>query len=226
MTVTPVFATGEQELTPTWTTYLDVKKDVRPWLQASDVPGTADTEAKLRLYTESACWWVQNYLGKPIGATTIKRRFSGWSGFNGAYLPLPYYPVLKVNKVIEWWGVSGPHELKEQTPAEQVGAEAFQIDNTLGYLIRTFQGLVQRPWFPGSKNIEVEWEAGFNPVPPDLKTATLQLVAHRWRREQQASVSGSPVPLGTDPEMVAPGYFGEPPEVRQTLDTWKQVGIG
>src|ERR1700730_1275888 len=136
MTATPVFAAGQQEETPSWQPYLDVANDVRPWLQFGDIPGEANLEAKLRLITEAACYRVQNYLGKPITPTLFARRFSGWSGFNGAIIPLPYYPILKVVKAVEWWGVSGPHEVLEQTPAEQVGAEAFQIDNTHGYLIR------------------------------------------------------------------------------------------
>jgi hypothetical protein len=223
-TVEPVFATGQQEETPAWVPYLDLMDDVRPWLQFNVTGSEQQTEAKLRLVMEAACFWVQEYLGKPIAPTLFARRFSGWSGFNGAYIPLPYYPILKVVKVVEWWGVSGPHELKEQTPAEQVGAEAFATDNTRGYLVRSFQGLVARPWFPGLKNIEVEWEAGFNPIPPDIKKATLELIGHEWRKEQQAVQGGGTGPAGMEHEEA--GYFGEPPSIRKTLDLRKQVGLG
>jgi hypothetical protein len=225
MTATPVFAPGQQEETPVWQSYLDVMEDVRPWLQFN-TSGEPQVEAKLRLITEAACYRIQNYLGKPIGPTLFARRSNGWPRSTGAYLMLPYYPILKVIKVVEWWGVSGPHELKEQTPEEQVGAEAFQVDNTRGYLVRTFQGLIPRPWFPGSKNIEVEWEAGFNPVPPDLKKATLELIAHEWRREQQASEAPGPAPAGGGHDEPPLGYYGEPPDVMRVLTLYQQVGIG
>src|SRR5215472_12330952 len=142
MTVTPVFATGQQEVTPEWSSYLDLRNDVEPWLQET-IPAGEEQRKKMQLILDFCCQWTQRYLGKPIAPTTFTRRFSGWSGFNGAILSLPYYPVIEVKKVVEWWGVSGPHELKEQTPAEQIGAEAFQLDPLRGHLIRTFVGLVQ-----------------------------------------------------------------------------------
>jgi hypothetical protein len=223
MTVTPVFAVGQQELIPTWSNYLDEQQDVRPYLQFGDIAEPL-TDTRLQLIVDFACTWVQNYLGGPVAPITVARRFNGWSGFNGAILPLPYYPILKVKKVVEWWGVSGPHELLEQTPAEQIGAEAFQVDNTRGYLIRTFVGLVQRPWFPGSKNIEIEWEAGYNPVLPDIKIATLELIAHWWRNTQQASRSG---PAGEyDPEVATGMWAGVPHRVTSLLAPYARLGIG
>src|SRR5271167_3075670 len=110
--------TVQQEVAPQWTTYLDVQNDVMPWLQFGVVPEAA-VEVKLQSITNMACQWAQGYLNKPIAPTKFFRRFSGWTGFNGAYLCLPYYPVIEVESCVEYWGTSGPHILTEQTPANQ-----------------------------------------------------------------------------------------------------------
>ena len=223
MTAKSPFASGQLETTPEWQTFLDINDDVKPWLQDSSV-STQEQDAKLRLIVDDCCWWIQNYLGRPIAPTTFTRRFSGWSGWNGAVIALPYYPVLATPKVVEWWGTSGPHELVEQTPEAQGGGEMFQLIPLTGQIVRSFQGLVQRPFFPGLRNIEVEWQAGYNPVPPDIKTATLRQVAHEWRKEQQASRS-APAPAGAEPEY--PGFMaGLHPDVKARLSSYLQTGIG
>jgi hypothetical protein len=226
MTVTSPFASGQLEQTPQWSNFLDEQTDVRSYLQFGGIAEPA-VDARLQLIVDFACQWVQNYLGRPIAPTTFTRRFSGWSGWNGAIISLPYYPVLRVVKLVEWWGTSGPHELKEQTPEAQGGGEMFQLAPLQGQIIRSFQGLVQRPFFPGLRNIECEWEAGYNPVPADIKIATLELIAHWWRNTQQASrsVGGASV-QEYDPE-VGPGMWqGIPHRVVALLSPFTQQGIG
>jgi hypothetical protein len=216
--------TVNQELTPQWVNYLDLQEDVKPYLQFPH--GVSESDTKLQLVLDMCCTWVQNYLGRPVAPTEFFRRFNGMSGNTGAYLSLPYYPVIEVEKVVEYWGTSGPHELAEQTPTEQGNSEMFQLDPLRGVLSRTFQGLVLRPWFPGARNVEVTWKAGYNPVPADIKLATLELVAHWWRNTQQASRS-EPAPSEYDPEAPMSGMFAAVPErVVRLLSPYAQQGIG
>lgn len=224
MTVTSPFAAGQIEGAPAWASYVDVQNDVRPWLQFTDIPDPAGVDELLQRVVDSTCQGIQAYLGKPIAPTTFTRRFSGWSGWNGAVIALPYYPVLKVVKIVEWWGSSGPHELKEQTPEAQGGGEMFQLVPLTGQIVRSFVGLVQRPFFPGLRNIEIEWEAGYNPVPADLYEATLERIAHRWRKFHQASRS-APMPATPEGELALP-YMGEPPEIQRTISLYEQQSIG
>jgi hypothetical protein len=204
---------------PVWATFLDVDEDVKPWLQFGDVP-VAGEEAKLKMITDSVCWWLQDYLGRPLGPTQFAKRFSVWSGNT---LMLPYYPIQSVQRVAEFWGVSGEHVLEEQTPAKQGSNEMFTVDLLRGYIVRSFQGLVPRPFFPGLRNIEVVWTAGFDPLPPPVRDAALKQIAHEWRKEQQASrsqpqIAGEEIPLGLLPDML--------PEVKARLSAYSQVGIG
>jgi hypothetical protein len=219
--------TVQQEVAPQWQTYLDVHSDVRPWLQLGETPETT-VDRKLQLVTDMACQWVQQYLGKPIAPTRFFRRFSGGTGFNGAHIDLPYFPVLEVVEVVEYWGSSGAHHLVEQTPAQQGNSEMFQLDPVRGRLTRTFTGLVQRPWFPGERNIEVTWVAGYNPIPKDVEIATLEFIAHWWRNTQQAARTTA-IPAGYEYDPATAGsmlWAGVPDRVKALISSYEQLGIG
>jgi hypothetical protein len=287
------------ETTPTWQNYVDLTNDVKPFLQIPTTVNPAD--ALLQGIIDMCCWWVQNYLGQPIAPTQFFRRFSGYTGLNGSMINLPYYPVLHLTEVVEYWGLnSGQAQsdsctvtnnspnvldsaavpayvgatvtgtgvqagttilsvvpgveftmsqnytgstgtqtlniqtagyiLREQTPSSQgaPGQQVFQCDYVHGVLIRSFQGLIQRPFFPGLRNVEVTWTAGYNPVPPDIKFATLKLIKHYWNEEEQASRSApGPRPVGGG---YGEGVFAMPDKDRETclniLSLYQQVGIG
>lgn len=207
-----------------WANYVDLEDDVKPWLQIQTLATGGDL--RLQLLIDMTCQWVQNKMGRAVGPTPFKRRFNGWSGWNGAYIELPYAPILEVTSVTEWWGSSGPHVLGEQTPENQV--DGWQCDYLRGQLIRVFPGLVQKPWFPGSRNIEVSWVAGYNPVPADIKVATLEMIAHWWRNtQQQAGGNRFSSSSEYDPEVVSSGLWqGTPLRITALLDSYQQIGMG
>jgi hypothetical protein len=213
----------QQEVAPVWQTYLDLQNDVKGWLAGYPTSDTS-RDVQLQLVTDMACQWVQNYLGRPIAPTQFFRLFNGWTSFNGAYISLPYYPVIGNITVNEWWGTSGEHTLSEQTPEAQGSQDCYQLDRIRGVVIRTFMGLVQRPWFPGSRNIEITWTAGYDPAPADVKVATLELIRAWWTSTQQASRSFR----GPNQDDFGGGHElwpTVPPHVTQLLQTYLQVGI-
>jgi hypothetical protein len=206
-----------------WATYLDLEEDVKPWIQVPFYQSTADYQ--LQLLTDMTCTWVQRKLGQPLAPTQFTRYFDGWSGFNGAFLQLPYYPVLEITSVTEFWGKSGPHVLNESVPTNQV--DGWQCEYLQGMLRRVFPGLVEKPWFPGSRNIEISWTAGYNPVPADIKVATLEMISHWWRNTQQQAGRRPGGPGGEyDPEVVAMGLWtGVPLRITTLLESYMQIGI-
>lgn len=205
--------------------FVDVPNDVKGWLQMPSSDTTHDVQ--LQLLTDMTCQWAQRRLGQPIAPTTFNRYFNGWAGWNGAYIELPYYPVLEIQNVTENWGASGPHVLSESTPTNQV--DGWQCDYQKGQLIRVFPGLVQKPWFPGSRNIQIQWVAGWNPLPADFKVATLEMIAHWYRNVFQQSASrlgNAGVGNEYDPEVVASGLWqGTPLRITALLDAVVQIGI-
>jgi hypothetical protein len=205
----------------TWSNFLDLQADVKPWLQME--PANQSQDPQLQLIVDMACQWVQNWIGRPIAPTSFDRRFDGWAGWNGAYIELPYYPVLEITSVTEYWGASGPHVLSEQTPTNQI--DGWQCDYMRGMLTRVFPGLVQKPWFPGSRNIEVVWTAGYNPLPADIKLATLEFVAYWWRNTQQASRPSLRVGGEYDSPALAGLWAGVPGRIEELLEPYIQVGM-
>ena len=216
--------TNAKSATPA--TYLDLVADVKPWLQ---IPATSTLrDANITLITEMACSWVAGYTGRSIGATTHDRRFDGWASWQGAYIMLPFYPVLEIVSMTEYWGIAGPHVLVESTPTLQV--DGFQCVYPTGRLNRVFPGNVQKPFFPGSRNIEVVWVAGYNPIPADIKMATLELIAHWYRNTQLMGAKiGNAISAQNEfePASTAGGLWqGVPYRVTALLQPYLSIGMG
>ena len=209
---------------PIWQDYLTVETDVLPWLQMVDVDFTPPLKTNLQLVTSTVCDWVQETLGRPIAPTVFDRRFDGWAGWNGAYIELPYYPVLEITSVIEYWGVSGPHTLMESTPTAQV--DGWQCEYRTGRLTRVFPGNVQKPWFPGSRNIEITWTAGFNPVPPRFRMGSLMAIEWVWRNKFQQAGTHVGVQTEYDQPTNTGMLGGIPDDIQDWLFPSEQVGIG
>lgn len=213
--------------TQTPATYLSTSDDVIPWLQASGLNATQS--GNLQMIVDMACGWCSEFIQRPIGPTQYDRRYDGWANWNGAYIMLPFYPVLSVVSVTEYWGIAGPHVLSEATPTNQV--DGFQCVYATGRLNRVFPGNVQKPWFPGSRNIEVVWWAGYNPVPAQIKLATLELIAHWFRNtQQQAGRFGGQITPATEyePAEGASGgmWSGVPYRVTSLLEPFMSVSMG
>ena len=223
----PVWSELFVESIPQWVNYLDLDNDIKPYLQIPQADTTRDQT--MQDLIDAACWWVQDYLCRPIAPTLIERRYDGWSGYSGAYIELPYAPVLTVNQVVEWWGSNGPQILTQQIPENQAGgAQVYQLDALRGRITRTFAGLVTRPFFPSVGGVEISYVAGFNPVPPTIHWATKELVKYWWTNTQQASRTG---PRGSqdyggnlDPHSTL--WPAVPQRVSEMLTPWVQYGIG
>lgn len=211
--------------TPVWSSYVDLDEFKR-YVQYPQTQ--VDDDDELRLIVDSSCSWAQDWLARPIAPTEFSRRFDGWTSWMGSFIVLPYAPVLQVVNVTEWWGLSGPHVLTEQTPANQnpKGNQGmYQLEPITGIVRRTFAGLVQRPWFPGSRNIEITWIAGYNPIPSQIRLATLELAAYWYRSTQEAPRMASPRPYG-EGEPRNDLWPAVPSRVTALLESYVQQGIG
>lgn len=170
----------------TWPTYLD-PTETWEWLQFAGA-ATGSAQTLLQRVIDAACTRAQMMANRPFAPMLIKERHDGWSG---EYIELHYTPFLELVLCQEWQGSGGFLTLPESTP-ENNNFDGVQVDYATGRLMRTFAGYSwPRPFFPGSRNISVQYKAGFNPVPPDVWTATVDLVAYWWRNMQQASRSAA-----------------------------------
>lgn len=202
-------------------TYLDLDADIGPWLSFSGAVATPDS-APLLLISGMAQTWVAQFLGRPVAPTTFTRRFDGGAGLNSNYISLPFTPVLSVTSVVESRGTASAIYV-ESTP--QAPCDGYQIEPSTGRLIRV-NGQWAWPWFPGSRNVQVTWVAGYEPVPDDIKVATLELIAHWFRNTRQRSPGGGR-PTGADYDPLAAGLWaGVPNRITGLLTPYMKLGVG
>ena len=171
--------------THTYGTFLDLE-EVTAYLQMDAVPTPGSADAiKLQRFIDGACTQAQGPGGanRPLCPTRVHERHDGWSGDT---IMLLFSPFLQLVSCVENMSTGGPITLPEATPSNNA-FDGVTIDYATSKLTRTFAGGWPRPYFPGLRNIEVTYVAGFNPVPPDVWEATAELVAYKWRNSQEAS---------------------------------------
>jgi len=187
-----------------WTTYLDMP-EVLAWLQFTDAPAPGSNQSGLlQRLIDSACCIAQDIANRPLCPTTFQERHDGWSG---EYIQLHYSPIIQLVQCQEWQSTGGFIQLPESTPQSPV--EGVQVDYRTGQIMRVFAGYSwPRPFYPGSRNIEVTYVGGYDPVPHNVWMATVNLVAFWWRNWYQASRTFTK---------------GEAPRQSATVDTWPGV---
>jgi hypothetical protein len=165
--------------TARWGTYLDIT-EVWEYLQEDNAP-TGAQQTRLQRLIDSACTRAQEIADRPLCPTRRYERHDGWSG---EYIQLDYSPFLQLVLCVENMSSGGPVTLPESLPAS--GVNGVQINYATSMTMRTFDGTWPRPFFPGSRNIEYTYVAGFNPIPPDIWEATIDFVAYKWRMTQES----------------------------------------
>lgn len=205
-----------------WAVYLDFD-EVTDYLQF-DQPPTGSDAVKLQRFINGACAQAQGPGGanRPLCPTRVTERHDGWSG---EYLMLLFSPLLSLDLCREWQSAGGFVGLPESTPESPT--EGVQVDHSTGRLMRTFAGYSwPRPFFPGSRNIEITYTAGFNPVPDDVWEATMELVAWKWRNSQQATRT-APLRGGGEYDTDTSGlYPGMPSRIADVLGGYRLPTIG
>jgi hypothetical protein len=103
-------------------------------------------------------------------------------------------PVLSVENVEEGWGFQN-YELdfvEVNSPPGQTGIFSYSIDNSeTGMISRRTAGNINTRFLKGVSNIRITYTAGRNPIPPVIRLATLELIAHWWQNSQQRTTGNS-----------------------------------
>ena len=205
-----------------WTTYLDMP-EVLAWLQftAAPEPGSAQSGLLQRL-VDAACYIAQDIANRPLCPTTFYERHDGWSG---EYIQLNYSPVVQLVQCQEWQSTGGFIQLPESTPQNPV--EGVQLDYRTGQIMRVFAGYSwPRPFYPGSRNIEVTYVAGYDPVPHNVWMATVNLVAYWWRNWYQASRTFTKTPANSNNQANVDLWPGVPNEIAQVFEAYYLHTVG
>lgn len=161
---------------------------VKAWLNYPMFDTSDDTS--LTLLLSAASDLIERYAG-PIQPTAFVERHDGWGG---SEIILNHCPVVSVAYVNEYRSTGGLVTLPESTPESTV--DGYEIEWETGRLIRVFQGNWPRTFFPGSRNIEVSYVAGYASIPPLAQLATQIIVAEWWQQGHQAPMLGQPDRIG------------------------------
>lgn len=176
--------------------------DVKNWLGLPTSIGPDDA-AILALVT-SVSVWVQNWIGRQIGAATYTETLHG----NGkGRIIFSNYPVISVTSLMIG--------TRAQVVRSQIGAAGYYFGDDSLYLDG---GLV---FDKGLGNVTVVYVAGYASVPQDLAQATKQLVALRYREknrigELSKSIQGETVTFDAK-EL--------PNDVKSVLSSYKRIWI-
>lgn len=194
--------------------------DVREWLQMSQPASPSAGDRRLERIVDMACTWVQCRIGRPCSDQRFYERHDGWSG---EYIMLEESPLIAVVSCKEYMSSGGTVTLPESTPENPV--TGIQVDYETGRIMRTFAGYSwPRTFFPGSRNIEVIYRAGFNPTPPDLWLATVEMASYWWRNTQQTSRT---LRAGEEYDSADTSglWAGVPHRITDLIDSYRKVGI-
>lgn len=150
----------------------------------------ADTsrDAELANLTFVATDMIESWCNRPIVPKAMPAEsHDGWSGDT---IMLFYTPVVSIQSVTEYWSTGGAHVLSEVSPSTP--GDGYQAELRTGRLIRTFDGQWPMPWFPGSRNVIVNYTAGFSTMPPAIWQAARELVRHIWIQQEQLNPANVP----------------------------------
>lgn len=144
----------------------------------------ADTQddAAIQLFIDAA----DEVMKKECGANVAIQYDEYYDGGDSAIF-LFNTPVLSIELVEEGWGFATFNLDYVQVDSPVVATNfAYSIDDAEnGYITRRTSGNVLIPFQPGTNNIHFVYTAGRNPIPPIIKLAELELIAHWWQNSQQ-----------------------------------------
>ena len=156
--------------------------DVKTHLRYNNPSQPNEDDAALQKFINAA----DEVLQYECDATTPKTYSERYSG--GEYKIFLYHrPIVTVQNVEEGWGFIN-FELDYQdanTLPQDTTLFGYSIDSyNNGQIGRRSVASVEIPFRPGSKNIVVQYVAGFEALPATIVLAILELIAHWWQNSQ------------------------------------------
>lgn len=151
----------------------------------------ADTvdDASLQLHIDAADEVMRKETGHNVAI-----QYSEYYDGGDPIIYLINKPVLSVEQIEEGWGFQNfsLDYVQVNSPPSMGSLYAYSIDDAeTGMISRRTGGNVMIPFMKGSSNIRVTYTAGRNPVPPVIRLAELELIAHWWQNSQQRSAAAA-----------------------------------
>lgn len=130
----------------------------------------------------------------------VPRQYQEFYNGGDVAIYLRHSPVITVNQVIEGWGFTD-YVLTQTVPNQvpQTNLFAYAVDNAeTGKITRRSAANVLIPFVGvpymqnAESNIYVDYVAGLQPIPGNIRLAALELIAHWWQNSQQREYGSAP----------------------------------
>lgn len=155
---------------------------------------------------------IENIVG-PVEPAEFDEFYDGGLGT----IVLRHWPVISVESIKEYAGTASTTLTVAATPDLRTGTTV--IVDPDGLLYRAGAGTVGC-FATGLQNIRVQYTAGRDPTPPNVKLAALELIRHMYQSTQQ---SGRPAFAGAlDDQVWAPAAFAVPTRVIELLEPYRR----
>lgn len=170
---------------------------VAPWLNV-----TSDAEkAILSQLITSYSTWIQSWLSRNIPEQDYQDTFDG-TGSNRLFMP--QWPITYVSSVaID--GVSIPQ-------AESATASGFRFSDT-AIVLNGYK------FSRGDANVQIDYTAGYDPIPADLSRACVDMVAIHYRAKDRIGVASK----GLAGETIAYSLVDMPQQVKTILTQYRKT---
>lgn len=207
---------------------------------SSSIVSLAEVKAHLRYPTtnvtdDAALQGFIDAAGDVIDAEcdfVVPRQFHEFYDGGDMVIWLRHIPVISVESIIEGWGFTNYNlAFVEVTSATTSNMFAFSVDEPeTGQISRRSGGNVNIPFMRGQSNIVVTYTAGRDKIPPAIRLAALELVAHWWQGSQQRSTGPASAydAVNTDfprsgADIFTPSNQGVPYRIIQLLKPYRRM---
>lgn len=161
--------------------------------------GKTGDDAELAGFVSAACYSIRDRIGE-VSAVTAVVEVCSWTDV----IVLEHKPVISVTKV-------------ERLPGLDFVPPGDRGTGTDGWLMQQpGAGILQHTSrFPGG--VRVTYQAGRDPLPPNVRLAGLEMAAHLWRASQLNAGGGRPA-IADNEQPIIPGVaYALPIRVRELL---------
>ncbi|HYS39164.1 MAG TPA: hypothetical protein VEO01_26405 [Pseudonocardiaceae bacterium] len=194
-----------RDLGPRIVSLADVKRHLN-----RDLTDTSDDE-ELKDFIDMITVPVENICGAVLPRTVIE--YHDGEGGDRTQLALRQKNVLSITSVVEsWYGTNYTLTQESDLGVGSPAGYAYTYDADTCLLTRR-SGWMTWNWAPGQRNIKITYRVGMSPITQNVRTGSLELVAHIWRSSQLASGTQR----ATNPQDLVGLAYAVPNRVREIL---------
>lgn len=171
--------------------------DVKAWLQTGTAPFPPTDDRLLARLITSASDFVEAWLGKPISLDHWQEIRDGLGGEREGRMVLCVTPVINITGMAIRAGL-GWRKIPQRpnfSPIVDLSAIDTGIQPTFsgfgfgqGYSFTPTEVYIDVPFQRGFQNVVIQYIGGYNPVPPGIQQATIELVARKYRERTRIGV--------------------------------------